>query len=244
MRQKINILWFLAPCLLLLLNACEIDNYDGPNAILYGSIKDATTGELVGTDLQNGSAIRAYELGWPTRTAQTWLIKNTGEYRNDFVFAANYDLEFINGNFFPFEVLNFNIKTGENQRDFEVTPYLRIRDVSITHNAAEKKIVATFKIQGGKPEVKLSAIRLYAFSDMHVGEQVKYATTGSNFSMSFSPAKVIDDSETYTLSIDLEANANLIKYNMNYYFRVGALANVSGVGTIRHNYSSLVEIPL
>ena len=244
MKRKTNISMFLAMCILLLLNACEIDNYGGPNAIFFGSIKDAATGELVGTDLQNGSAIRAYELGWSTRTAQTWLIKNTGEYRNEFVFAADYDLEFINGNFFPFEILKFNIKKGDNQHDFEVTPYIRIRDVSIIHNTAEKKIVATFKIQAGKPEVKLSAIRLYVFSDMHVGEQVKYATAGSDYSKSFSPAKVIDDSETYTLSIDLEANSNLIKYNMNYYFRVGALANVSGVGTVRHNYSPLVVLPL
>lgn len=244
-----NTFKLLIPCLIFVLSACEIDNYDGPNASFSGSIKDVATGDLVGTDLQNGSTIRAYELGWPTRSAQTWVIAPTGEFQNTMVFSANYDLEFINGNFYPFTLENFEIKKGKNQHDFEVTPYLRLRDVSITHNTANKTIVATFKLQPGKPEVKVSAIRLYAFTDVYVGEQVKFDTKKAvqedpDFRVNFSPAKVIDESETYTLIIDLGANANLFNYSRNYYFRIGALANVSGVGTIRHNYSQLVMIPL
>ena len=250
MKRIKNILKLVVPCLFLMFISCElfqIDNYDRPNASFSGSIKDELTGELVGTDTQNGSDIRAYELGWGSRQAQIWVIKQTGEFQNDLVFSGQYDLMFNEngGNFFPFSKKDFEIKKGANQCDFTVTPFIRIKDVSITYNSSEKKIVATFKLQAGKPEVKLSAIRLYGFSDMYVGEQVKFATTGTGFSSSFSPAKVIDASEIYTLSIDMATNANLFKYRYDgyyYYFRVGALANISGVGTVRHNYSATIKI--
>jgi hypothetical protein len=91
--------------------------------------------------------------------------------------------------------------------------------------------------------VKLSAVRLYAFTDIYVGEQVKFDTAGSAFRQTFSPAKDIDDT-TYTLSIDLTENSNFFQYSRNYYFRVGALASVSDVGTVRYNYAPLVVIPL
>jgi hypothetical protein len=229
--------------ILLALTSCEIfeiDNYEGPNASFYGAIKDAATGQLVETDIQNGSAIRAYELGWPTEAALTWVIKQNGEFRNDMVFAARYKIEFINGNFYPFTVPDLEITRGDNPHDFEVTPYIRIKNPSIKKEG--NAIVATFSVEGGKPEVKLSAVRLYAFTDMYVGEQVKFDTQGDD-RQTFSPAKTIDGS-TYTLRIDLDANSALFKYSRNYYFRIGALASVPNVGTVRHNYAPYVVIPL
>lgn len=223
--------------------SCEIDNFKGPDAKFYGIIKDTIGGLPVETDLINGSVIRAYELGYPTQVAQTWVIKNNGEYRNDLVFSGEYDLEFANGNFFPFKIKNFKIKPGENRYDFTVIPYIRIKNCNIIHDKANNKIVATFNLEPGNPSVKLKAIRLYAFTDIYVGEAVKFNTTGSGFSQSFSPSKTIDGA-TYTLSIDLNSNANLFKYNRNYYFRVGALADIAGVGTIRYNYAPNVKIAL
>jgi hypothetical protein len=234
----------LALAFLFALSSCEIfkiDNYDGPNASLHGGIKDAQTGELVETDIQNGSAIRAYELGWPTESAQTWVVMQNGEFRNDMVFAAHYKIEFINGNFYPFIVEDLEIAKGDNTHDFQVTPYIRVKNPNIRKEG--NSIVATFSLEAGNPEVKLAAIRLYAFTDIYVGEQVKFGTAGSDFSQTFSPAADIGGS-TYTLSIDLTENADFFKYNRNYYFRIGALASVSGVGTIRHNYAPLVVIPL
>lgn len=242
MKRILNIL--LIPFSIFVLTACEIfhlDNYDGPNASFYGGIKDAETGELVETDIQNGSAIRAYELGWPTEAALTWVIKQNGEFRNDMAFAAHYKIEFINCNFFPFTIEDLEIKSGDNQHDFQATPYIRINNVNIRKEG--NSIVATFNLQAGKPEVKLSAIRLYAFTDIYVGEQVKFETQGTNSRQTFSPAKEIDNT-TYTLRIELDENTNLFKYNRNYYFRVGALASVSNVGTVRYNYAPLVVIPL
>lgn len=241
--KKIGNILLLISSLLFILDSCEIDNYDGPDASFFGSIKDSQTGELIGTDIENGSSIKVYELGFETSTAQTWYIKNTGEFNNDLVFSARYDFEFSNGNFYPFKVSDFEVKPGKNQHDFEVTPYIRIKNVNITHDAGNKKVIATFSLEAGKPEVKLSEIRLFVFTDIWVGNNVKFDVKGSNFSHKFTPVATIDGAN-YTLSIDLNENSDLFKYNRNYYFRVGALASISGVGTVRHNYAPFVVIAL
>lgn len=248
--MKIHKLFFLLASLLLLAGGCDmfkIDNYEAPNASFRGSIRDAETNALVETDIQSGSAIRVYEIGWP-EGVQTWVVKQNGEFQNDMVFAAHYRVVFYDCNFYPFTIDDLEIKKGSNTHDFKVTPYIRIRDASITKQG--NQIVATFKLQAGNPEVRLAAVRLYAFGDMYVGEQVKYNITNNENTntlcyQTFSPAATIDGNTTYTLNIDIPSNTNeFFKYNKNYYFRIGALASVSDVGTIRYNYAPLVVIPL
>lgn len=39
-------------CFLFALTSCEIDNYEGPDASIHGSILDEQTGELVGSDME------------------------------------------------------------------------------------------------------------------------------------------------------------------------------------------------
>lgn len=229
-------------CCLLALTSCEVDNYEGPDASIHGSILDEQTGELVGSDMENGNAIKVREHGFTNPTDQTWYIMNTGEYRNNMVFSATYDVRFENGNFYPFELKDFVVKPGDNTYDFKVIPYIRVKNSKIEKNG--NVITASFSLEAGKPEVKLREIQLFAFSDMWVGNNVKLALNGGTDKQVFSPSIAIDAAGTYTLSIDLEQNADVLKYSKNYYFRIGALADVSGVGTVRHNYAPLVVIGL
>lgn len=236
-----KILLFVS-CFLFALTSCEVDNYDGPNASIHGSILDEQTGELVGSDMENGNAIKVREHGFTNPTDQTWYIMNTGEYRNDMVFAATYDVRFENGNFYPFEVNDFVVKPGDNTHDFKVIPYIRIKNSNIVKDG--NVITATFSLEAGKQEVKLKEIQLFAFSDMWVGNNVKLTLNGGTDKQTFSPSIAIDPTDTYTLSIDLTENADVLKYSKNYYFRIGALADVANVGTVRHNYAPLVVIKL
>ena len=77
-----------------------------------------------------------------------------------------------------------------------------------------------------------------------MGEYIKFATTGTGFSQTFNPTIAIDPATTYTLYIDLAANSALLKTGRSYFFRVGAMADVTGVGTIRTNYAPNVKITL
>ena len=222
--------------------SCEKDNMPGPDARVYGKITDKSNGQLVETELINGARIEAFELGYPTQVSQVWVIKNNGEYRNNLVFSANYDFQLRNSNFYPISLLNIKINPGDNELNFQVDPYIRIKSPQITYNAASKLVTATFTLEGSKPEVKVKAVRLYAFTDIYVGEATKFSITG-NSAASYTPSRTIDAS-TYTLTIDVGANAALFPAGRDYYFRIGALADVPNVGTIRHNFAPNVKITL
>jgi hypothetical protein len=242
--KKISYLLFIITCSIAIATSCEKDDFSGPDAKVFGAIKDSIGGALVEQDIQTGSQIEVQELGFPTLVSQYWVIKNNGEYRNNLVFSNNYDIYMRNGNFFPYTLKNVAIKPGENTLDFQVFPYIRVKNVSITRNTATNKIEATFKLEAGKPVVKVKSIQLYAFSDIYVGAQIKFATAGTGFSQTFSPTVLIDPATTYTLSIDLAANTALFKTGREYFFRVGAMADVTGAGTIRTNYAPYVKISL
>jgi len=237
--------------LLIGVTSCElfkIDNFPEPDAQVYGSIKDNVGGELVETDMVNGSVIGTYELGEYSANPElrNWYIKENGTYRNDKVFSNEYKFDFISCNFYPQTIDKMEIKPGPNEIDFTVVPYLRIKNLEITHDSPNNRILATFNIEGGKSTVKLASMELYVFTDIHVGEYIKKtlkAGTGQ-FKQSFSPAATINPSTEYTLSIDLAANKSVFPHNRNYYFRVGAKADETGVGTIRSNYAPYVVIPL
>lgn len=244
--KKILYSLFIFIGLVLAVLSCQIDNYPYPDAQFFGKILDSLDGALVEQDLQNGSTIGAYELGYETAVKQTWLIKENGEFRNNMVYSNTYDIEFQSCNFFPYWVKGIVIKPGPNEYDFYVLPYIRIKNCNVMYDAINNKIVATFNLEAGKPTVKVSKVTLYAFTDMHVGEYIKFSTsvgTGKP-SITFNPAATIDPSTLYTLSIDLTANASLFNIHRNYYFRVGAMASQSGVGTIRTNYAPYVVIAL
>jgi hypothetical protein len=249
--KKIYYLILLITGLFIGTTSCElfqIDTFPEPDAQVYGAIRDSIGGGLVETDLQNGSTIGTYELGEYASNPElrTWYIKESGEYRNNLVYSNTYRIEFMSCNFFPYTIQQLEIKPGANEIDFHVTPFIRIKNLSITHDAPNNKIVATFYIEGGKPTVKVASMALYVFTDMHVGEYIKKTvSTGTGQpTMSFSPAATIDPETQYTLSIDLAANASAFSVHRNYYFRVGVKASQSGVGTIRANYAPYVVIAL
>ena len=228
--------------MLFLLSSCKLDNYPGPDAQIHGKILDAKTKELVGTDIQNGSQLKIYEQGFAAAenrsNGRTLVIQNTGEYRNNMMFAAEYEVVFENGNFYGFNQM-IDVKKGDNEFNWEVTPYLRVKDCSITKSGTV--VTAKFKLEGGKGDEKVNQIQLFAFSDIWVGNYVKFAIEGGTDVAK--PGEVVDPSKEYTLTIDTQKNKSFFKYSgKNYYFRVGAKADVPGAGTIRHNYSDLVTI--
>lgn len=245
--KKIFYLLFIFASLLILVDSCKIDNFPSPGAQFFGGIKDSTNAALVETDLTNGSTIGAYEQGYPTPVLQPWLIEQSGEFRNNLVFANTYNFTFASCNFFPDTVNNIVIKNGPNEHDFKVVPYIRIKNCSITNDAVNNKIVATFNLEGGKPTVKVASVTLYAWTDMYVGANAKYTIatgTGVPSKTLSGAAQTIVPATLYTLSIDLAANPTLFKTGRNYYFRVGAIGIQSGVGTIRSNYVPYVKITL
>lgn len=247
MKNKIFTLFTVG--LLFGMTSCElfeVDNFPEPDAQVFGAIRDVVTGDLVETDLNNGSTIGTYELGgYDNPELRSWKIMQNGEYRNNLVFSNTYKIEFTSCNFYPFTIDEVTIKSGENKLDFEVTPYIRVKNCKIVKDGDFVK--ASFNLEPGKPTVKLANMTLYVFTDKFVGEYVKLTVAKGNGTptVSYGTPVAIDPSKVYELSIDLSANkTGVLKTNRNYYFRVGAKASESGVGTIRSNYAPYVKIPL
>jgi hypothetical protein len=229
--------------LLVFLTSCGLDpDSFQPTATISGAIKDSLDLSLVEQDLVNGSTIEALEEGYTS--PYFWVIKENGEYRQNFGFPNTYKISFRNCNFFPHVINNVVIKKGENVIDFQVVPYIRIKEPVIVYDAASKKVTATFKLDAGKPGVKVKSIQLFSFSDRHVGAPIKFAINGGGDMQNLNIA--INPATTYTLSIDISKNlvANKFYEGGDYYFRIGALADVANVGTIRHNYAPYVKIKI
>lgn len=93
--------------------SCELDNYDGPNAQIYGEVRDSKTGALIQQDI-NGTKIMYEELGFENPDRQQMIFKVSGEYRNNLMFAAKYDIYFEESNFvIPDRLEGYEIKRGE-----------------------------------------------------------------------------------------------------------------------------------
>jgi hypothetical protein len=228
---------------LVFLSSCGLDpDSFQPTATISGAIRDSLDNSLVEQDLFDGSKIEALEQGYTA--PYFWAIMNNGEYRNNFGFPNTYSIRFANCNFFPFSIDDVLIKKGDNVIDFQVVPYIRVKEPEIAYDANSKMVTATFKLEPGKPAVRVKSIELFAFSDRHVGAPIKFAISGGG-NMKFLNT-TIDSTVTYTLTVDVSKNlvANKFYEGGNFYFRIGAQADVPDVGTIRHNYAPYVKIKI
>ena len=131
--------------------SCELDNFDGPDAQVYGAVIDAETEELIQQEIGtsgDAACVQVIEYGYAIRKVQQWKLMLNGEYRNNLVFSGTYDVIMNNGNFVKLDTIKgYRFDKGENRLDFRVIPNIRIKEpiVKKENNA----IVATFKLQYG-----------------------------------------------------------------------------------------------
>lgn len=59
--KKFNLIYAVLP-LLMLATSCEIDNYDAPDAGIYGTLLDSETGTPVYTEQPDGCRIELLDL--------------------------------------------------------------------------------------------------------------------------------------------------------------------------------------
>jgi hypothetical protein len=224
--NKFRSILFLA---IIALASCKKDNYDAPNAGLSGNFFDAATHELVQMDIIRGTQIEFIEHGYANPQSQYMIVKNDGTYANTLMFANTYTIKMREPNFIPIPEQEI-VVNGQTKLDFQVTPYIRVKDVSIVKNGT--KIVATFKLQQNVIN-NVSKIGLYAHSDSRVGEPMRAVSKEQSIGAVTNPATV------YTLEIDVTAYPNELKAGNNYYFRVGAFIDIGGT---KPNYAPAVKL--
>lgn len=215
----------------LALASCKKDNYDAPNAGLSGKFIDEATNELVPMDIIRGTRIEFIEHGYANPQSQYMILKVDGTYANTLMFANKYTIKISEPNFIPIPDQEIDIN-GQTTLDFKVTPYIRVKDVSIVKNGT--KVVATFKLQQNVIN-NVQKIGLYAHSDSRVGEPMRLVSTEQDINA------VTDPNHVYTLEIDLPSYSNQLKPGNNYYFRVGALIAIGGS---KFNYAAAVKLAI
>jgi hypothetical protein len=227
MMKTINLI-ILTLLGVVLMTACEFDNYDYPESSIQGVLIDQETGETVQSDIFDGARIPLIELheDFENPQIQYLTIKTDGTFRNDLMFDGLYAVPSIeDGNFHPTDSTSITID-GDTEVEFEVLPYIRITDVEFIMNGME--LTANFKMeQTVHDTINVSFMNVFAHTEPTVGKPHRL-----DDSQVFLGAAA-DPDQVYTITWNI-ARSRSLKAETSYFFRVGALIEKPGA---RYNYA-------
>ena len=221
-----------------LLASCKKDNYAPPDAELFGTFIDKDTKQPIPQDIISGTVIELIEHGWvtgQTNITQSLVVKGDGTYRNTDIFSGKYLVRAVRGNFQNIAAIDtFEIKKGSNKLDFEVLPYIRVKEPSIVKNG--NIVTATFKLEQTTTQ-NVSRIGLYVHPNPNVGQPMKLVFIEQTLN------RITTPTETFTITLDLAAGSNTswntLRLGEQYYFRIGALSSATSA---KYNYAPPVRL--
>ncbi|MCL3853843.1 DUF3823 domain-containing protein [Parabacteroides sp. GYB001] len=224
----------LLMCMLFVLGmmSCgDIDNMEGPNAAIAGSLIDETTNKPIISEQPNGFRIKMVETSWSeSATPEYFWGKADGTFKNTKIFSATYDVQPVEGAFFPVEPVSVTIKKSENI-DFKVTPYLAIhpKKVEIAGDAIEVE----WTISRPKVGDKILDTRVFVVHDnLNVG--TNYFTTALSPMIDLSS---VPDEEA--LSTTYKQTITGLTKGKTYYVKIGARTDNSSK---RYNFAETVKL--
>jgi hypothetical protein len=151
--------------------SCEIDNYEGPDCTIKGTIYDHLNRPLQVN--QGAGIIRMREISWAKDSAsyignRTLLVQQDGTYQHTKWFSGTYRMLPRAGAFYPYDDENQDLDdagelveiSGTTTKDFSVTPYLTIewvkKPVVTSDNYVECSVRFTRNQKAGyeMPDVK------------------------------------------------------------------------------------------
>src|SRR5690606_8567145 len=225
--MKRNYIFFV--CLLGIITACEIDNYDPPNGGIYGRLIDSLTQKNFQTQQPDGFNVRLYEKGWSTNNPLTISGKPDGTFENAYLFQNEYRVSISEGAFFPIDTMT--VQVGKRtELNVSVMPFLALVDVDVTPSA-------------GKLSVSYRIIR-----DRAAGQILDRRTLVSEIptvnNVVFDHQQVTDLSsvpDEDILSSAFTDEISGLASGKTYYVRVASrIQSASG----RYNYSEAVKVTL
>lgn len=241
--MKIILNLLLGASLLFLASCQEVDNWDEPNARLYGNVIDSYTGQNLLMD-QNDWQIRIIDKTWeamnPGTVAQyqSLAVQRDGVYNNSKLFPGTYDMIPYDGPFWPIDTVKGVVLKDKTQQDFTVTPYLQVLNFKATLDGTNLTLSCTVKapIITGLPnlyEVKgfLSLTTFCGNSNyINIGD---YNNLRKSINKTWAAEVGTADSKDYTLG------PYPVKSGYTYYVRIGA--NVNALSR-RYNYSPIIKV--
>lgn len=204
--------------------SCALDNYEQPNASLYGCVKDSETGESILQDIINGSQIQLIQLGYSdTQDSPRYLnFKTDGTFCENNLFDGTYEISIIKSNFGTTKD-TIEVK-GRTRYDIKARPNVKIENIEYDYNEQEGELKASFN---------LSSAGQYSLNNVAIvgGSTAQNATMGvKKFSVATSDyAGAIDESRRYSITMISDAVED-----GEYYLRVAATTEASD----QYNYCS------
>jgi hypothetical protein len=240
--MKIILNLLLGTTFLFLASCQEIDNWDEPNARLYGNVIDSYTGQNLMMD-QNDWQIRIIDRTWEQMHGtvaqfQSLAVQRDGVYNNSKLFPGTYDMIPYDGPFWPVDTVKGVVLKNETKQDFTVTPYLQVLNFKATLNGTNLTLSCTVKapVTAGLPnfvEVKgfLSLTTFCGNSNyINIGD---YNNLRRVINKTWAAEVGTADSKDYTLG------PYPVKSGYTYYVRIGA--NVNALSR-RYNYSPIIKV--
>ena len=209
----------------------DIDNMEGPNAAIAGSLIDETTNKPIISEQPNGFRIKMVETSWSeSATPEYFWGKADGTFKNTKIFSATYDVQPVEGAFFSVEPVSVTIKKSENI-DFKVTPYLSIHPKKV--EIAGDVIEVEWTISRPKVGDKILDTRVFVVHDNpNVG--TNYFTTALSPMIDLSS---VPDEEV--LSTTYKQTITGLTKGKTYYVKVGARTDNSSK---RYNFAETVKL--
>lgn len=215
-------------CAVIFMTACEIDNYDAPDAILQGTVIDATTGKGLITEQPNGFQIYYKEISeqYPSAQFRTFWGKADGTFTNTKLFAVKYEVYPGSGAFVIPEHQTVTLSSGKEATvNFTVTPYVSITDVTYTKSGNDLTI--SFKLT--KNAGTISDYRIFATNRTPlVGVEATDGVGGNAVTLT-------EDDLNKTITVTRTGFTS-----GKYWFRVGARCKEAP--SSRYNMSAVFEV--
>lgn len=224
---------------LLVASCMKVDNFDEPHAHFCGRIIDATTGENILAD-QGECHVRILEKSYSLNPSpQDIPVKQDGTFNNERLFNGTYDIT-PEGSWWPCNVTRLGIGKYMNH-DFEVTPYLKIKDFTTELNGTTLTMSCRLfaPITEGLPQAMeirpFLSLNQFCGAANHIDH---YYTDAYRISLGNKTWDQLGDMATgegydiYTISVEL-------KRGYIYFVRMGAKVKDTFE---KFNYSEIVKI--
>lgn len=247
MKKIFNIL-LCAAALAMTATGCELfklDNYEAPNAQIYGTVIDAETGEPVGSEPVNGARLMAHQLDYGGSVSGNYYLKigSDGTFRDNNIFNGTFEIKpYSDRNFINIPKDTIKVE-GPTEYNIKVTPYLRVSEQNI--RVEGEKVLASFKLRNNlydessmSDDSYIKNLSLFVANENAVSNAIRLS--GSKILSVGSDIYVKDTA--LTISLDLTAHTADFKEGKQYYFRIGAQSNTTGAS---YNYGApvLLTIP-
>lgn len=223
----------------LTLSSCELDDYPGPDAGIYGVIVDQNTQQPLPTEQPNGIRLRLWDEKpeyIDNRTPIDTWVKADGTYKNSKVFSGPYEVEVLDGPFYhPVASQKVNVK-GMTEINFVVEPFLTI-DASISGIAGG--IQGTYRLKKSRSTEKITEARLIVSSIPAVSVSVFDVIDGQQ---KFVTRDLSSESDAIVEATEYSGSVTGLLSGKTYYARVAARTNTTVNG--KYNYSPVVAIKI